>query len=260
MLRPNLTAKILSAVGLVISLALLPLASHASDNTPSGSISGRVIDATTKKPIPGTVIVALERQPGDGTIVNATSPDATGKFSFSQVPAGNYALVVTGQDSGKTAYVPVLVVGKGVAPGANLGTIALKSSGGNVHEVQVPVQSDKPITVTLAMTQTVGEHSFALPWVDGIPTFDTKAGTNCSNGACASYSIPLPSSKVLMANFDGSAIQYLPNPLPATYTVSATAYTQNGAKPNCESHTSAPVQLNPQSKTAPQPIVFKGCD
>lgn len=231
----------------------------AADNpagTNSNTISGRVLDSVTRKPVPATVVVALESQPG-GSIVNATSPNADGSFSFSSVAPGNYAIVVTGENSGRKAYAPVLVVGKGLVPGAKLGTIALKPSAAAAKKVSVPVESNTPITVTLTVSQKVDQYSFALPWADGVPTFDTAA-RNCSgSNACGSFSLNLPPSAMQMANFDGKSLQYLPKPLTPNYTVTATAYTQNGAKPTCESRNSAPKAL---SGAAVESIQFTGCE
>jgi hypothetical protein len=146
-----------------------------------------------------------------------------------------------------------------VTPGANLGTISLKASRKSASQVDVPVQSNKPITVTLAVNQKIGESTFAIPWADGTPTFDTALKkTGCAAGsACTTYRVKVPSSGLLMANFDGNSIQYLPNPVPSNYSVMASAYTQNGAKPTCESHNSAPLETKNGSAQA---IVFNGCE
>jgi hypothetical protein len=258
-MRPlSFSTKILPALALAIVATCAPLRCGASENG-SGSIRGRVLDASTNKPVAGTVVVALERQPGNGSIVNATSPDANGNFTFTDVKGGNYAVVVSAIDAAKKSYVPVLVVGKAVAPGANLGTIALNSSGKAAAKVTVPVQSNKPITVTLAVNQKIGEHTFQIPWADGTPTFDTALKSSCSGKtACTTYRVQIPSSGLLMANFDGKSIQYLPNPVPSNYSVMASAFTQNGAKPTCESHNSAPLELK-GGGNAPA-IVFSGCE
>ncbi len=251
--RFSLQVVTILALTLLSSVTLL-----AADKTndSSGTISGRVLDSATKKPVPGSVVVALESQPG-GSIVNATAPNSDGSFSFSSVAPGNYAIVVTGQNSAKKSYTPVLVVGKGLAPGANIGTIALKATGSSAKKVTVPVESNTPITVTLAVNQKVDQYSFSIPWADGVPTFDT-ASKNCSGAnACGTFHLDLPASGMLMANFDGKSLQYLPKALDGRYTVSATAYTQNGAKPTCESRTSAPRELN---GGAVEPIQFTGCE
>jgi hypothetical protein len=257
MQRSFLSSRILPALAVAIVLTCLPALCAAKENV-SGSINGRVLDAATKKPVAGTVVVALENQPGNGAIVNATSPDANGNFSFTNVKPGSYAVVVSGVDAAKKSYLPVLVVGRGVTPGANLGTISLKASRKSASQVDVPVQSNKPITVTLAVNQKIGESTFAIPWADGTPTFDTALKTDCAAGsACTTYRVKVPSSGLLMANFDGNSIQYLPNPVPSNYSVMASAYTQNGAKPTCESHNSAPLETKNGSAQA---IVFNGCE
>lgn len=248
-------SRLLLILSLVTFSFATMFAADKTTDTNSGTISGRVLDSATKKPIPGSVIVALESQP-NGSIVNATAPNSDGSFSFTSVAPGNYALVVTGQNSTKKSYTPVLVVGKGLGPGANVGTIALKSTGNAARKVSIPVESNTPITVTLAVNQKVDQHLFSIPWADGVPTFDTKT---CSNGsACGNFTLDVPTSGMLMANFDGKSLQYLPKPLAANYTVSATAYTQNGAKPTCESRTSAPYDLSKAGES--KPIVFTGCE
>ena len=245
-------------------ISCLSLSLQASDNSAAsntGNISGRVLDAGTKKPSAGTVVVALESQPGDGNIVNATSPDGNGHFSFTQVKPGNYALVITGVDASKKSYTPVLVTGKGIAPGANLGTIALKSSGSAAANLDVPVQSNKPITVTLTVNQKVGDYSVTLPWADGTPTFDTAAQKECSGaGACSHYRLQVPASQMLTATFDGTALRYSPKPLATRYSVVANAYTQNGARPTCDSHASAPLEVQQAGGAQPSAIVFSGCE
>jgi hypothetical protein len=260
---------------LLLSSLILPLAAlvtilgasltlQASDNSnakSTGSISGRVLDAATKKPVAGTVVVALESQPGDGSIVNATSPDGNGHFNFTQVRPGNYAIVITGVDAAKKSYTPLLVTGKGIAPGANLGMIALQSSGNGVANLDVPVQSNKPITVTLTVNQKVGDYSVTLPWADGTPTFDTLAQQECSTGgACSHYRLQVPASQMLMATFDGTALRYSSKPLATRYSVVANAYTQNGARPTCDSHASAPLELQQAGGAAANAIVFSGCE
>jgi len=240
---------------LLLASVTLVAADKTTDNT--GTITGRVLDAATNKPVPGSVVVALESQPA-GAIVNATAPASDGSFSFNSVAPGNYAIVVTGQNAAKKSYTPVLVVGKGLAPGANLGTIALKSTGSAAKKVSVPVESNRPITVTLSVNQKVDQYSFSVPWPDGVPTFDTSA-KNCSNGsACGNFTLDLPASGMLMANFDGKSLQYLSKTLAANYSVSATAYTQNGAKPTCESRTSPPYEVS--AAGVAKPIVFTGCE
>ena len=257
MRRSSLRLNIVPVLALAIVITCIPVLGAAKDSA-SGSIAGRVLDAATKKPVAGTVVVALENQPGNGSIVNATSPDANGNFSFTNVRPGNYAVVVSGVDGAKRSYVPVLVVGKGITPGANLGTISLKAGVKSAAQINVPVRSNKPITVTLAVNQKIGEQTFAIPWADGTPTFDTAQKATCTGGtACTSYRVKVPSSGLLMANFDGSSVQYLPNPVPSKYSVMASAFTQNGAKPTCESHNSAPLELKSGNVQA---IVFTGCE
>ncbi len=256
------SSRILPALALAVMFTCFSVASQGSDNVPpaaSSTISGRVLDARTKKPVAGTIVVALESQPGDGSIVNATSPDANGNFSFTAVRPGSYAIVITGLDVSKRGYTSVLVVGKGIAPGANLGTIALKASAAKPSQIDVPVQSNKPITVTLSVNQKIGDYSFAVPWADGTPTFDTSVKQGCSGGAaCNSYRLQVPSGGMLMATFDGKAVQYLPKLLVPNYSVSATAYTQNGAKQTCESHSSAP--QNARAGATLQTISFDACE
>ncbi len=237
----------------LISTTALFAADKTTDN--SGTISGRILDSATRKPVPGSVVIALESQPA-GSIVNATAPASDGSFSFTSVAPGNSALVVTGQNTARKSYTPVLVVGKGLAPGANVGTIALRT-GTAARRVSVPVESNRPITVTLSVNQKVDQYSFSIPWADGVPTFDTSA-KNCSNSsACGTFSLAVPASGMLMANFDGKSLQYLPKRLTPNYTVSATAYTQNGAKPTCESRTSAPRE---RKNGNVEPIQFTGCE
>jgi hypothetical protein len=121
------------------------------------------------------------------------------------------------------------------------------------------VQSDKPITVTLSVNQKVGQYSFAVPWADGTPTFDTSVKQGCTGGAaCNSYRLQVPAAGMRMANFDGRTVQYLPQALTSNYSVSATAFTQNGAKQTCGSHSSPPQEV--KSGAALQPITFSACE
>jgi hypothetical protein len=262
MRQPILFRRVLPLLALALPFLWSPTlqAADKSAHSNSGPISGRVVDAATKKPVPGTVVVALES--GEGAIVNATSPDGNGNFSFTQVRPGSYALMISGQDANRRSYTPVLVTGKAIAPGAKLGTVELQASGTRPAQVNVPVVSDKPITVTLSVNQKVGERSYTLPWADGTPTFDTSARANCSGGAaCSDYQLQMPASEILLATFDGSTLRYAPKPVASSYSVMANAYTQNGARPTCDSHASAPLELSGnRAKAGPNTIVFSGCE
>src|SRR2546426_1589487 len=90
------------------------------------SLSGRVVDNTTKNPIPGAV-VSLEQVVNNVDRVQQSAMSASdGTFFFCPLPPGNYDVVVTAM-TGTTTYNATVTLG--VPLGTNLGDIALLPEG-----------------------------------------------------------------------------------------------------------------------------------
>lgn len=60
----------------------------------SGTISGRVVDATSLRPLEGAV-VRLQLPESDGATIRATGADAAGEYHFDEVPEGRYRLGIS---------------------------------------------------------------------------------------------------------------------------------------------------------------------
>jgi len=76
---------ILAAIGLFILVGVAATAQSPPEgaSAPVGKISGRVVHAGTGKPVPGAT-VRVQKQ--------AAQTDGSGRFSFDNVPAGNWVL------------------------------------------------------------------------------------------------------------------------------------------------------------------------
>ena len=248
------------------------VAGTGSGTAAADTISGRVLDAATNQPISGNVLVALESpSPADGKIVNETSPDAQGNFSFTNLATGSYIIAVTATNSKQAFYTPVLLGpsgpafgnGKDLTTGTNVGVIPVSlASGSGSSAINVPVQSDKAITVTLTATINIGDHYMEFPWPQGIPTFDTSVQAGCSNGAaCTTNTIQVPSAVALVAAYNGTSTKYSANAIGANFNLWAKSYTQNGAQPTCDPNIIGPVQVKVADGATEQvdPFKFTGC-
>ena len=83
--------------------ALVALAACNDNSLPPGgtyqTVSGVVVDAATNKPVSGATVTI-------DTVLTATT-DKDGKFTFAQVPVGDFDYVVSAQGYKSTASVPV---------------------------------------------------------------------------------------------------------------------------------------------------------
>ena len=82
------------------SLASLPGRAQAPiapiEPVGTGVVTGRAVDGVTRAPVPGT-LVGLSRNPTDGVRVPSRTivTDAQGRFAFTGLPEGRYALTGT---------------------------------------------------------------------------------------------------------------------------------------------------------------------
>lgn len=108
---------------------------HAALMSGSGSISGKVLNASTQQPIAGDVIVALEQ--GDNLGVDReimqVAPGSDGSFVLCPVPPGTYDVVAIGLSATGTSFATSVTLG--VQPGASLGNLALQPVVGANHAV-----------------------------------------------------------------------------------------------------------------------------
>jgi Carboxypeptidase regulatory-like domain len=255
-------------IAIILVLCSMPFARAADSpsisgagNAPSDVISGRILDASAV-PIKGNVVIALEKQ-DDGSIVNETSPDAKGNFTFAQVGGGDYVLFIAAQNDKQVAYAPVVLLSAGstfgtgqtISPGTNVGVIKLPlARGASSGTVPVPVNSDHPITVTLAAHITYNGHTFEWPWINGIPTFDVPARNRRAN------TIQVPAAPAFIGVYNADATRFAQN-TGSSVDLYASAYTQNGAKPTCVPAKRGPNRVDASAgrNSPPAGFNFIGC-
>ncbi len=80
--------------GLLLSgllLALLGMGPVGDALAQTGTVRGRVLDASTGEPLPGASVVLLQ----DGTLVTGSASDVDGRYTIQNVPPGTYTLRAT---------------------------------------------------------------------------------------------------------------------------------------------------------------------
>ena len=221
---------------------------HAALMSSAGSISGRLIDATTQQPIVSDAIIALELQ--DGTAIDReimqTAPGPDGTFTLCPAPAGTYDVVAVAVTDTGVSYAATVTLG--VQSGAALGDVLLEPAG----------------TATLAPATISGQISASI----GPPT--NSAGYThvvisalqevMSGNSTVLVTIPLPAqySTGLRTFITGSNSYQLQvpaaNPRVGTFMPGMTAYQQDTSSP-ASYRLDFQSSCNPASLLAPSAVV-----
>lgn len=240
-------------------------ATPPADSLHSG-ISGQIVDSVTAAPISrGQLTVALEQPDGTGTdtVFTQTTPDASGRFSFSLLPLNTtFDVVAVGINGSGVAYDATIILGVR-SSGVDLGAIPLIAETGDdagpakIEGIATARSATGPssIRVTLSAIQTVDLRDGLSVPVD-VPQTVTLAGadyrpvtipgesgssanilvksaSDCPasmhNVNCAQYVIVAPGSNPSVGIFSGGKISYEhPAALPALYSVRADAFMPYG--------------------------------
>ena len=107
----------------------------SNKDTETGTVTGKVLQASNKEPIPFATIALLNED--DSTIVTGVTADERGAFSLKPIPYGSYLVRI-----GTMGYTPIFL---NVKPNAertlwDLGTILLESGARNLKEVNIVSQ------------------------------------------------------------------------------------------------------------------------
>ena len=96
----------------------------------AGSITGKLLDASTQQPIAGDVIVALEQVDSNGVDreIMQTAPATDGSFVLCPVPPGTYDVVAAAVSESGISYVTTITTH--VQPGDSLGSVSLQAVSG----------------------------------------------------------------------------------------------------------------------------------
>jgi hypothetical protein len=211
----------------------------------SGTLTGTVIDSSTKNPVSGALVV-LEQADASGIdrVVAHTMSASNGTFSFSPSAAGTYDVVAdaTVTTSGTTMTYAATVTFL-VPATASLGQIPLVSVSGNSTAPGSPValsstvtsssssMNPDPVDVTLSAQQSASVGSLTQITIPVFAVSTTAITTvasvvSCPTGtACATYSLLVPAGNYSFGTFNSSGTRYTPpaQQSPASYTVEGNA-------------------------------------
>ena len=209
------------------------------------SLSGRVVDNTTKNPIPGAV-VSLEQVVNNVDRVQQSAMSASdGTFFFCPLPPGNYDVVVTAM-AGTTTYNATVTLG--VPLGTNLGDIALLPEGtgtttpGTINGLVTSTTTANLATSTdvtlFALQQATPPGGSAvtvtIPLFAGSTSFplatDVVAVCPAATTAtdCANYTLLVPGSNPRAGTFNSAGTSYSTPSGNAAYNIEADATKSDG--------------------------------
>jgi len=255
----------------------------------SGTLTGTVVDSSTKNPVSGALVV-LEQADSTGVdrVVASITSAADGTFGFKPSASGTYDVVAdaTVTTSGTTVTYAATVT-FGVPATASLGQIPLVSVFGSSTNPGSPVTlsdvvsssgttlgSGIPVGVTLSAQQSASVGSikeitipvFSVGLIGGsTPTITTGANTSCPSGTdCAPYSLLVPAGDYSSGTFSASGTQYTLSTQQSsvTYAVEGKAFVQSApASPTCTSPTKQSTIVITNGTPAPSnpALAFTGC-
>jgi hypothetical protein len=248
----------------------------------TGTLTGTVVDSTTKSPVSGALVVLEQPDGGIDRVVASTVSASNGTFGFKPSAAGIYDVVadatVTPTSGPSVTYAATVTYG--VPATASLGQIPLVSVPGNSNMPGSPVILTNTVTssgaaggvavdVTLSALQSASVVSLTeitIPVFAGSTPAITTGINNpsCNGAACAPYSLLVPSGNFSYGTFSASGTQYTlsTQQSPVSYVVEGKAFAVNApASPRCTQPTmsSTIVITNGTPGPADREIAFTGC-
>jgi hypothetical protein len=250
----------------------------------SGTLTGTVVDSTTKSPVSGALVKLEQPDATGGTdrIVLSTVSAADGTFGFKPTASGTYDVVAdaTVPSTVGPAVTYAATVTYGVPATASLGQIPLVSVTGSSTNPGSPVTLSNqvsssgttlgfgvPINVTLSALQSVSPQVGLIaeitipvftPSTLGITTGPNSPTSPCPSGTdCASYSVLVPAGNFSFGTFSASGTQYTLS----TQQSQVTYIVEGKASPTCTTSTlsSTIVITNGAPAPANPPLAFTGC-
>jgi hypothetical protein len=254
---------------------------HAGEvSTTSASISGTVMDGTTKQPIVGgNTVVALEQKDANGVdrVIMETLAGANGAFVFCPVPAGMYDIVVTAINGAGTDYAATVITG--VQPGNSLGNVPLTAAAAPaVISGQITTSNGSAGTVAdlaVSALQQITENGGNVMITTPLPlipaatdTVSTAPGAACpTNTDCVNYALSVPGANPSVGAFITTGNQ---TPAPPTtglvnYTVDANAFSAGASDctpsnlQTSQTTTSTPLTATAGSSVTGKTLPFTAC-
>jgi Carboxypeptidase regulatory-like domain len=248
----------------------------------SGTLTGTVIDSSTKNPVSGALVV-LEQADASGIdrVVAHTMSASNGTFSFSPSAAGTYDVVAdaTVTTSGTTMTYAATVTFL-VPATASLGQIPLVLEFGSAGSNRIPVTISNTVSssrtagtpdsvgVTLSALQDVSPSvgsvtQITIPvFAPSTPNVTTSTGSCPTSTDCATYSLLVPSGNLSSGIFSASGAQYIlsTQQSPASFVIEGKAYLPSTpAFPTCTPSTMTSTVVITSGFPAPADIAFTGC-
>jgi Domain of unknown function (DUF4382)/Carboxypeptidase regulatory-like domain len=254
------------------------------------SISGQVVDSSTKSPIANATVLFEQHPSGssDETIMDSMTTDTNGKFFVCPLTSdGSFDIVVTAQTGttgSVTTYNPTVAFS--VPPGTNLGQVPIvpeavsSAATGGAATILGQVDTSPQVTggepVTLTPTMSINSINVIIPvfTVNGSaptgqpPTVTTTPTpmslsplpSTCATGSdCYNFSLTLPASNPSFGTFSGGAITYTPaSPSVTTYNLTADTSGCTSGRATVSSIPYAADGTNTIS-TSPNQLSLSGC-
>jgi hypothetical protein len=237
---------------------------HAALMPMSGSISGKLLNASTQQPIVGDVIVALEQADSLGVDreIMQVAPSSDGSFVLCPVAQGTYDVVAIGLSHTGTSFAASVTLG--VQPGESLGNLALQPViGANqaVSQLVGQVTATGPegfggyTNIVISALQSISANGTALvvtiplpgQYITGFRTFVTSS---------MNYELSVPPANALAGVFVANGgTQYQSN---MTGTVNYEVDVQSSCTPAVVRSSSA-VSVSPGNTATVPTIALVGC-
>jgi hypothetical protein len=247
---------------------------HAGEISLAGnSISGAVVDYSTKAPIPNAIVAVEQPDPDNPNIdrvISQTTTGPAGSFIICPLPSGNYDVVAAAQtvfttyNATATLEVPLgtalgnipLIPEIGILPATVNGQISTTNSEGIATAADLNVSALQPAGSLLVT----------------IPPLESSTPNVASDSGLTIYRLVLPASNPLVGVFSLSppTAYAPPNAGPAVYQVNARAFIPmsfglNPGSPDCDpsslpsSFNAGTLLLLGPGATATQDFAFTGC-
>ena len=273
---------------LVMSLGWLEgCGGYVAGGGSGSSITGVIVNATTKTPVAGALVV-LEQGDGNGIdrVISSTTSGSTGSFSFNPSSSGLFDVVAdaTATSASGAIVTYAATVTFGVPVGTNLNNIPVVPEFGSTTPTGTPatifgtvsaagnnITFSNSVDVQMSALQSVlpavgSVNQITIPAFAGSTTSVTTVGnSSCLNGTtCINYHLLVPQGVFSSGRFSASGTQYNlagQQQTAVSYTVEGRAFAPlSPLFPDCSpSSMSTIISVSSGTATGNPNLSFTGC-